>query len=110
MYQLYQFFQNLLLCIYWCASYELGKANLPNGYIAAGESKVPLGIEIALVTEQVENTHKSAISNGAVEIKDPEKTPWGHLVSYIRFPYGVFTSVTNAISIPSGTSDSPAAI
>ncbi|CAC9969609.1 Lactoylglutathione lyase (EC 4.4.1.5) [uncultured Gammaproteobacteria bacterium] len=80
------------------ASYELGKSNLPNGYIAAGESKVPLGIEIALVTEEVENTHKSAISNGAVEIKGPEKKPWGQLVSYIRCPSGVLIELCTPIN------------
>lgn len=31
------------------ASLELGHANLPGGYVAASDSKQPLGVEIALV-------------------------------------------------------------
>jgi len=80
------------------ASYELGKSNLPNGYISAGESEVPLGIEIALVTEEVEKAHKSAIGNGATEIREPEKKPWGQLVSYIRCPSGILIELCMPIN------------
>jgi uncharacterized glyoxalase superfamily protein PhnB len=79
------------------ASHELGKSNLPNGYIAANESKVPLGIEIALVTEEVEKAHELAISNGATEIRKPENKPWGQLVSYIRCPSGMLVELCTPI-------------
>ncbi len=35
------------------ATHELGKDNIPNGYIRANEDK-PLGIEIALMSENVD--------------------------------------------------------
>jgi uncharacterized glyoxalase superfamily protein PhnB len=80
------------------ASYELGKSNLPDGYIAAGESEVTLGIEIALVTKEVEKAHELAISHGATEIKKPENKPWGQLVSYIRCPSGMLVELCTPIN------------
>ncbi len=80
------------------ASHELGKSNFPHGYITTGESKVPLGMEIALVTEDVEKVHKLAIGEGAVEISKPEKKPWGQLVSYIRCPSGVLIELCTPIN------------
>ena len=35
------------------ASHELGASNLPHGYVRADESPLPLGMEIALVTDDV---------------------------------------------------------
>ena len=80
------------------ASHELGKSNFPDGYIATGESKVPLGMEIALVTEDVEKVHKLAIGEGAVEVIKPAKKPWGQLVSYIRCPSGVLIELCTPIN------------
>lgn len=71
------------------ASHELGKANLPQGYISASDSAKPLGTEIALVTSNVEETHIAAIRNGAKELKKPEKKSWGQTVSYVRTPSGL---------------------
>jgi len=45
-------------------SHDLGSSNLPNGYIKTDSDK-PLGIEIALVTESVEEAFKKAIEAGA---------------------------------------------
>jgi len=80
------------------ASYELGKSNLPSGYISAGESELPLGIEIALVTEEVEKAYKLAIAEGAKGIRYPEKKPWGQLVSYIRCPSGILVELCTPIN------------
>ena len=80
------------------ASHELGKSNFQNGYVATDESKIPLGIEIALVTEEVESAHALAISKGAEEIKKPEKKPWGQLVSYVRCPSGVLVELCTPIN------------
>src|SRR5690554_2325400 len=71
------------------ASHSLGEANLPQGYINATTSEKPLGTEIALVTEEVKETHKSAVRNGGTEIKAPEEKPWGQTVSYVRTPSGI---------------------
>ena len=41
------------------ASHSLGGANFPGGYVHASDSKQPLGIEIALVTEDVRSAHRA---------------------------------------------------
>ena len=69
------------------ASNELGKSNLPNGYIKSNEDK-PLGIEIALITENVGLAYKKALDAGASSIKAPIQKPWGQIVAYLRCPDG----------------------
>jgi lactoylglutathione lyase len=71
------------------ASHQLGEVNLPDGYINASTSTKPLGTEIALVTENVAGAHKSAVDNGATELKAPQEKPWGQTVSYVRCPSGL---------------------
>jgi lactoylglutathione lyase len=70
------------------ASHALGKANFPAGHIQASESMLPLGMEIALVTEDVAMAHESALSHGATEMAAPSQKPWGQVVSYVRAPDG----------------------
>jgi len=81
------------------ASHEVGKSNLPNGYISASESDKPLGMEIALVTDKVEEVHKKALDGGATEMKAPEKKPWGQLVSYVRCPSGILIELCTPIKV-----------
>ena len=70
------------------ASHELGAMNFPAGHIRASDSKQPLGVEIALVTPDVQAAHASALLHGATEISPPAQKPWGQIVSYIRAPDG----------------------
>jgi hypothetical protein len=53
------------------ATHELGASNLPGGYVRANQSATPLGMEIALVTENVAEAHAGAIDAGAMSIKEP---------------------------------------
>ncbi|MEA9356467.1 VOC family protein [Bacteriovorax sp. PP10] len=41
-------------------------------------------MEIGLVSENVAESHHSAVASGAVEVKKPEVKPWGQTVSYVR--------------------------
>lgn len=43
------------------ASLELGKTNFPAGFVAASDSRKPLGVEIALVTPSVVEAHAKAM-------------------------------------------------
>jgi lactoylglutathione lyase len=70
------------------AAHSLGHTNLPNGYIEASASPKPLGIEIALVTDDVTAAHAKALAAGATELKAPMRKPWGQMVSYLRCPDG----------------------
>ena len=85
------------------ASHELGRSNLPEGYVRADESEKPLGTEIALVTEQVADAYARAIAAGAVSIKGPVEKPWGQTVAYVRCPDGILVEICSPMS--SGTSE-----
>ena len=81
------------------ASYALGKSNFPGGYISAGDSGQPLGMEIAFVSDEVHRLHQSAIENGAIELKAPERKPWGQTVSYVRCPSGILLELCTLVTV-----------
>jgi lactoylglutathione lyase len=70
------------------AAHSLGHSNLPAGYVEASGSLKPLGVEIALVTDDVVAAHAKALAAGATELKAPMQKPWGQTVSYLRCPDG----------------------
>ena len=70
------------------AAHSLGHSNLPEGYVQASTSATPLGMEIALITDDVAAAHANALALGAVELKAPLQKPWGQTVSYLRCPDG----------------------
>jgi catechol 2,3-dioxygenase-like lactoylglutathione lyase family enzyme len=79
------------------ANHELGRTNLPDGYVSASASGQPLGIEIAFVTEDVESAHVKAVAAGATEIKCPLLKPWGQTVSYVRCPDGTLVELCTPV-------------
>jgi len=79
------------------ATHELGASNLPSGYVAADASSLPLGMEIALVTDAVDEAHARAVAAGAVSIKEPLVKPWGQKVSYLRCPDGTLVELCSPI-------------
>lgn len=79
------------------ASHELGLSNFSDGYISSTDSEKPLGIEIALITDDVSGIHQRAIQYGAVELKSPETKPWGQVVSYVRCPSGILIELCTPI-------------
>jgi catechol 2,3-dioxygenase-like lactoylglutathione lyase family enzyme len=78
------------------ASHELGSGNLPNGYIKADEGK-PLGIEIALVTDDVQGAFDRPVKAGAESIKVPTSKPWGQVVAYVRCPDGTLVEICSPV-------------
>lgn len=80
------------------ATHELGASNLPGGYVKANSSGEPLGMEIALVTEDVAAAHAKAIAEGAVSIKEPLLKPWGQTVSYVRCPDGTLVEICSPVA------------
>ncbi len=80
------------------ASHELGKTNFSDGYVSATDSEKPLGVEIALVTDDIHSTHTSALNHGAKELKKPEQKPWGQVVSYLRCPTGILLELCTPIA------------
>ena len=75
------------------AAHGLGQANLPAGYVRADSSPLPLGIELALVTDDVPAAHQRALAAGAAELAAPCAKPWGQVVSYLRCPDGTLVEL-----------------
>lgn len=80
------------------ADHVLGQANLPNGYVRASDTAVPLGVEIALLTDGVVAAHADALAHGAVEVAPPQTKPWGQVVSYVRSPSGLLIELCTPIA------------
>jgi lactoylglutathione lyase len=80
------------------AAHTLGHSNFPRGYIEASASPKPLGIEIALVTDDVNAAHAKALAAGATELKAPQLKPWGQTVSYLRCPDGSLVELCTPVS------------
>jgi len=80
------------------ATHELGASNLPDGYVKANQSATPLGMEIALVTDNVADAHAKAIEAGAVSLKTPLVKPWGQTVSYVRCPDGTLVEICSPVA------------
>ncbi len=83
------------------ASIGLGDSHFKDGFVAAHSSTKPLGIEIALVTDDVSTAHLEAIASGAIEINAPEAKPWGQTVSYLRCPDGTLVELCTPIGAQS---------
>ena len=79
------------------ASHGLGELNFPRGHVRASASEQPLGMEIALVTQDVHSAHKSALEHGATELSPPAQKPWGQVVSYVRAPDGTLIELCTPI-------------
>lgn len=79
------------------ASLELGRANFDGGVLAASESSRPLGMEIALLTDDVPAAHARAVDAGAVELKAPQVKPWGQTVSWVRCPAGILVELCTPV-------------
>ncbi|MGA1859406.1 VOC family protein [Azospirillum sp. 11R-A] len=79
------------------ASQELALSHHPAGYVFASASEKPLGVEIALVTGDVEAAHATALAAGASELAPPKAMPWGQTVSFIRCPDGTLVELCTPV-------------
>lgn len=53
-------------------------------FVAVTPESNPPGIEIGLVTDDVEAAFRKALQAGAVQVLKPTQKPWGQLVAYVR--------------------------
>jgi lactoylglutathione lyase len=79
------------------AAHALGDMNFAGGHVHADQSAQPLGFEIALVTDDVQDAHLKAIHAGAKEMAAPLLKPWGQTVSYVRCPDGILVELCTPI-------------
>lgn len=72
---------------------ELAALNLPVGYRKNAPGEAPAGIEVVLVSKDVENAYRHAVENGAVPVQSPIEKPWGQVVGYVRDNNGVIVEL-----------------
>ncbi|WP_019644618.1 VOC family protein [Novispirillum itersonii] len=79
------------------AAHSVANALLPQGYVAADQSDRPLGMEVALVTDDVPAAHEKAVAAGAVSLQAPVRQPWGQTVSHLRCPDGLLVELCSPV-------------
>lgn len=79
------------------AHHDLGESNFPGGHVRADTSPQPLGMELALVTDDVDAAHARALAEGAREVSPPVEKPWGQRVSYVRAPDGALVELCTPV-------------
>ena len=79
------------------AAHTTARANLGADYVAADASPDPLGVEIALVTEDVARACQQAVEAGATLLSEPATKPWGQTVAYLRCPDGTLVELCTAV-------------
>lgn len=63
---------------------ELAALNVPGGYRRNTPGEAPAGVEVVLVSKDVEDAYRHAVENGAVPVSSPIEKPWGQVVGYVR--------------------------
>ena len=56
------------------------------------------GIELAFVTDEVQQAFTRATDAGATPVTEPNQTPWGQTVSYVRDQNGVLIEICSPVS------------
>lgn len=80
------------------ASFNLANGFLKDGFLQSDVNEKPFGIEIGIVTDDVEGVLQRAISNGAILVEKPTEKPWGQTVSYVKDPNGFLIEICTPIS------------
>jgi len=81
------------------ATHSLANSNLPDGYHAVDHADPkPLGIEIALMTDNVAEALEQAIAAGGTLVADTVVKPWGQTVAYLRDPEGTLIELCSPIN------------
>jgi predicted enzyme related to lactoylglutathione lyase len=66
-------------------------------YQRASLTSKPHGFEIGLVTEDVEDAFEKAVTAGAISVCEPNRKPWGQVVSYVRDCNGFLIEICSPI-------------
>ena len=79
-------------------SLELANSNLKKGFLKSNQSDKPFGIELAFVSENVQETIEKALASGAIIEEKPIEKPWGQTVGYIRDIDGFLLEICTPIN------------
>ena len=79
------------------AAHATARANLGRDYVAADASAQPLGVEVGLVSDDVEAACARAATAGATLLAAPTIKPWGQTVAYVRCPDGTLVELCTPV-------------
>jgi uncharacterized glyoxalase superfamily protein PhnB len=79
------------------ASQELGEANFPSGFKKSSANDIPFGVELAFVTEDIENDFKKAVDAGVSIVTEITEKPWGQKISYVRDNNGFLIEICTPV-------------
>lgn len=80
------------------ASTQLANSNLKGGFLKPDLTNKPFGIELGLITDNVEELLEKAKKAGAMVIENPIQKPWGQTVAYIRDIDGFLIEICTPMS------------
>ncbi|MEX0824763.1 MAG: VOC family protein [Pirellulaceae bacterium] len=80
------------------ASHALVSENVPISYRPVDKAdSEPVGVEIGLLSNDVESDYRRAISAGATAVSEPAGKPWGQTIAYVRDLNGVLVEICSPI-------------
>jgi lactoylglutathione lyase len=79
------------------ANMELGNSNIKSGFIASSTENKPFGLELAFVSDNIEETWNQAIVAGATVVQEIEDKLWGQKVGYLKDINGFLLEVCTAV-------------
>lgn len=59
----------------------------------------PAGFEVGLVVDDVEAAFQFAVKNGAEKVVEPQKKPWGQIVSYVKDNNGILFELCSQVQL-----------
>lgn len=80
------------------ASIELGKSNFSKGFEPLTNTGKPVGMEMAFVTENIEQDFQRALDAGATEYEPLAQKPWGQQVGYVRDNNGFLIEICSPMA------------
>ena len=80
------------------ANIDFVKELLPIRFDSSEPGRHPLGMEIGLVTQDVDAAYLKAVEAGAIEVKKPAAKPWGQVVGYVRDMNGFLVEICSPMA------------
>ena len=79
------------------AAHALVGSFLPGTYRRHDPHEPPPGVEIGLVTDDVNAAWETALAAGATPLAPPVTKPWGQTVAYVRDPEGMLVELCTPV-------------
>lgn len=76
-------------------SHQLAAQAVPTTYRASEDGEQPLGMELTLLSADVDGAFARAVEAGAKPIAEPHDTSWGQRVSYVLDLNGVLVGIAS---------------